>query len=108
VPALVAAGVGAAGIVAFSALHVSAWSDHRQLEERCGMAGCSEDEIDGVRTKLVVADVSLGVGIAGVGAAVLLALLRLRDDEPTPPVRALRFEPGFGARGAGAALRGTF
>jgi hypothetical protein len=88
---------------------VSAWSDHGELERSCGKTGCSEDEIDGVRTKLVVADVSLGVGITGVGVAVLLAALRLRDDdEPPPPIRALRFEPGFGARGAGAALRGTF
>jgi hypothetical protein len=58
--------VGGAGTVAFV---LSAKSDENRYRGSCAPA-CNPDDRSGVDTKLVLANVSLGVGIAGLGFAV--------------------------------------
>jgi len=107
-PIWIAAGVGAIGLATFTFLHLSAWGDYHELEETCGPTGCDPEEVDAVRTKLIVADVSLGVGVTAIGVGVVLALLRFRSSSDRPTAN------GFGAfataspRGASGLVRGTF
>ena len=107
-PIWIAGGVGAIGLAAFTYLHLSAWGDYHDLVSTCGVTGCDPEEVDAVRTKLIVADVSLGVGVTAIGVGVVLALLRWRS--PSDPPTA----SGFGAfataspGGASGLVRGTF
>jgi hypothetical protein len=66
-PALFA-GVGLVGLGGFVALGAWGRSSESQLAEKCSPA-CAADEVSSVRTKYVLADVSLGVGVAGLALA---------------------------------------
>lgn len=66
VPAL--AGVGALGLVGFGALGAWGRSSEANLRDTCSPR-CSDDQVAGVRTKYLMADVSLGVGVVGLAAA---------------------------------------
>jgi hypothetical protein len=86
-------GIAAAGIG--GALWVSGTSDHSSLEESCGATrSCAESDIDGGKTKLVVGDVAMGIGLVAIGAAVVLALVS-KDDAATMSAmtRFRRFAP---------------
>lgn len=67
---LILGGVGAASLIAFTALALSADSDYAALEARCGSA-CDKKEVDGLKSRYLVADVFLVAGVASlVGAGV--------------------------------------
>jgi len=73
-PAWVAAGVGAAGIASFSYFGLRGRSADRALDS-CN-PNCSVEQADAVRRDYLIANVSLGVGVAGLlgaGAWILLA-----------------------------------
>jgi hypothetical protein len=66
--------------------------------------GCTHAELDDVHAKLLVADVSLGVGVAALAVATWVYLGRPRG-EPAPRVTLdLRSRPGGGM----AVLGGAF
>jgi hypothetical protein len=67
VPALFA-GVGLAGLGGFVALGAWGRSSESRLADTCS-PGCNADDVGSVRTKYVLADVSLGVGVAGLALA---------------------------------------
>ncbi len=67
--AWIGVGVGAAGGVGTVAFALSAKSDEDGYRSTCAPA-CNEGDKSGVQTKVVLANVSLGVGIAGLGFAV--------------------------------------
>jgi len=69
-PAGVALGFGVAGFVTMGALAASANADASSLRQTCA-PNCAESDVDVVRTKLAVANVGLGVGIAGVAVAAI-------------------------------------
>jgi 2-keto-3-deoxy-6-phosphogluconate aldolase len=84
-PAALAAGLGVTAIGLFTVLDLQAWSDFRSMrDDPC--AASRMCDTGGVRTKLVVADIALGVGIVSLGVAAFLAL------------------PHLGGRGARSAL----
>lgn len=57
------AGIGAAGVVGFAGLGAWGHSQENQLEGSCA-PHCSDARVSAVRTKYLLADVSLGVGVA--------------------------------------------
>ena len=68
--AFVAGGVGVAGLVGFTVLGAMGQSQRSDIEDSGCKPNCNVDEVESVRTKLILADVSLGIGIAGIGTAV--------------------------------------
>ena len=69
--AFVLGGVGVIGVGAFVTLGVLGKSQRDDLRDACAPA-CSEDDVSSVRTKLILADVSLGVGVVSLGVATYL------------------------------------
>jgi hypothetical protein len=67
--AWIGVGVGAVGGVGTVAFALSAKSDEDGYRSTCAPA-CNEGDKSGVQTKVVLANVSMGVGIAGLGFAV--------------------------------------
>jgi len=101
-------GVGAAGLGAFAVLGSMASSRFDELETRCG-GRCPDGEqgaVDSGRTLETMANVALGVGIAGVVTGAILMAVR-RPAERPPVSRAVT---GFhvGPMGRGLAVGGTF
>jgi tetratricopeptide (TPR) repeat protein len=105
VPQLVSFGVGALGLIGFGVFGALTLAADGDLEEGCLTRGtCSQDDVDGVGTLALLADVSLLVGVAGIGVGV--ALLLLAGDDGDEPATAL--VPVLGPDSAGTMLRGTF
>jgi hypothetical protein len=81
-------GLGVAGVTAFAVLGLSGKSDESALARPMAMGGCAPyctpSQVDPIRTKFVVADISLAVGIVALAAAGVIALLNL----PSPSGRA--------------------
>jgi hypothetical protein len=86
-------GVGVVGIGLFATFGILGVSDKSELEDTCA-PNCSESDVDGVRAKLIAADVSLGVGVVALGvAAVLFFTAPPATAAPAPaPATALRFD----------------
>jgi hypothetical protein len=83
--AWVLAGVGVAAIGSFAYFGLTGQSQRSTLETSCKiMETCNPSDVTAMRTNLVVADVSLGVGVAAVGAAVYFALARRARETPRP------------------------
>jgi hypothetical protein len=86
-------GIGLAGLGTFSLFGVWGVADRGDLEACRGT--CSSSQVDAVEHKFIVADVSLGVSVAALGAALVVMLTR-------PQVRELvRKAPGRIGRQAG-------
>ena len=77
---IVLAGVGVVAIGAFAYLGLSAKSDLSALEsDACAATKtCAQDDVDSIRTRFTLADVSLGVGAVAIGAAAWLFFTRDR------------------------------
>jgi hypothetical protein len=60
--------VGGAALVTSAGFGTSGWLKARSLRSSCA-PGCEESEVASVRTRLRVADVSLGVGVAALAGA---------------------------------------
>jgi hypothetical protein len=66
----VAGGIGVAALASFAAFGISGQSERSDLQSTCAPTGtCTDDAVSRARTKLIVADVSLGVGVVAVGLA---------------------------------------
>jgi hypothetical protein len=88
----------------FAAFAVVGENEADELDETCGESAvppnqpntCTEDQIQAVRNKLIVADVSLGVGVALLGVAVgLFVYHHVSDPDPAAAWR-LDFGPTVG------------
>jgi len=88
---LVFAGVGAVALGSFTGFAVAGWRQESSLADRCAPR-CTEGEVQSVRRKYLLADISLGVGV---GALAVAGYLYLRDpfQEPTPAL-TLAIQPG--------------
>jgi hypothetical protein len=98
----VAAGVGVAGLVTFTVLGLMSNSNYNDLKSAC-TGGCppgKQSEIDTGITEQTVANVGLGVGIAGLAAGVTMFLLSRPAPAPAAST-AVVVGPGYvGVRGA--------
>ncbi len=66
-------GVGVAALGAFAYVGLRARRDSEALHETCAPA-CARDDVAALKTKLLVADVALGVGAVSLAAAAVIAL----------------------------------
>jgi hypothetical protein len=66
-------GIGIVSLVSFAYLGFTGESDVSRLREECAPR-CAKSEVDAVRTKLIAANISLGVGLAALGASGFLWL----------------------------------
>lgn len=99
-PLWLGVGVGAAGLASFGYFGLSARADDRKLES-C-TPNCSSADADSVRQQYLIANISLGVGAAGLLTAAAWALFGLSSDEPpgtvgkvkltVGPISSVRFE----------------
>jgi hypothetical protein len=109
--AWVLGGVGVVGIGAFATFGILGLSEKADREAPVAEGGCapncSDDDVSSVRTKLVLADVSLGVGVAALGVATYL-LLTSRKDAPAASQSALRVQGGPTRGGGWAAVGARF
>ena len=100
-------GVAVAGLGAFGYFAVSALYERKRLLEDGGCAPfCKPHEVDGVRSRLIAADVALGVAV--LAAAVDLYLHATRSDDDVAPTTRAGVVVGAGAGAGSVAVRGTF
>ena len=84
-------GIGVAGGIMTAAFAVSANSDEDNLRSTCAPA-CDSSEKSGIDTKVALANVGLGVGIAGLGLAVVTTVLA-NTGQKAPPKAAASASP---------------
>jgi hypothetical protein len=85
-------GLGVLGVATFTVLRIKLTNDLHELERTCSPT-CSDHERDDGKRQALIADISLGVGIAalaGAGAWTLGSWLAQRDDAP-PEAHAVTF-----------------
>lgn len=75
----IAWGIGAAGLLSFSAFGLKARLDYDSYSSTCGNH-CSLSDRDSVSTTVTVADVSLVVGLVGAGVGTLLWLMQPKSN----------------------------
>ena len=102
------AAVAAAGLAASATLGAVALYERHELEGSCGPS-CTDAQVSPIRTKLIIADVALGVAAASLAIGVYRYLTR-----PLPPLagagpaRRLALDVGLSSAGGSIDLRGAF
>lgn len=97
-PVWVAGGVGVAALVSFTGFAIAGLVQHETLDACKG--SCSPADVSSDRTKLELADVSLGVSVAALATATVLLLTRPTLSRTAAAFRTV--DPMVGPRGAGA------
>jgi hypothetical protein len=105
--AYVAGGVGAAGLIGFAVVGGIGKAQENDLRDQHCSPNCSRSDTDSIKTKYIVADVLLGVGIAGIGTGVTLFILSQPKKEP-PQTGKLHFDVRAAPGAAMATLAGKF
>ena len=86
VPAAIVGGVGVLALGSFAIFGLTGKSDVDDLESCRGH--CAESDVDHARTKLIIADISLGVGIVALGVATYMFFTRPKEGSGAVPVKA--------------------
>lgn len=116
VPAFVVGGIGIVALGSFAIFGLGGKGDVDDLQ-KC-KPNCAEGDVDSARTKLIIADISLGVGIVALGVATYMILTRPKIDAdvktgraasaPRPPAPSHGIGPvRFDVRGANSGAVGT-
>jgi hypothetical protein len=100
---------GAAVVAAGSFAYFGATgrSELHALRDSCA-GHCDDSAVSAAWNKLIVADVSLGVGVASLGVATYFFLSSRRSDEPARPEAASSLVVAPGAHGVALGWRGVF
>jgi hypothetical protein len=116
VPTILVAGIGVVALGSFAAFGITGESDVDGLQH-C-KPNCAPKDVDRARTKLIMADVSLGIGVVALGVAAYMFFTRPTVESSkvlTPSAknektddRWLRFDAGPIAGGAYAGIGGAF
>jgi hypothetical protein len=99
-------GVGAVGLAAFTWLGLSARATEKELQRTC-KPECTKARVDAMGTRYLLANVSLGVGVAALGAATWLLLSEPSSDGVAQPADE-GLAIGAGADRAFASYSGRF
>ena len=105
VASYVLGGIGVLALGGFAFLGATGKADLAGLRDTCGRTqSCAEADVDAVKTKLLLADVSLGVGIASLGVATALFFTSGAEKKPAA-ARSLVLRPVVAPLpGGGAAM----
>jgi hypothetical protein len=108
VPAAVVGGIGVVALGSFAIFGIGGKNDVDDLQ-KCKPT-CPEKDVDSARTKLIIADISLGIGIVALGIATYMFLTRPKVDGNVKAQTgsSLRFDAGPVAGGAMAGLKTSF
>jgi hypothetical protein len=101
--ALVFGGIGVAALGSFAYFGVTGKADINELRSSCA-PHCEQSQVDDAKRKLLIADISLGVGIVGLAAATWVFLAQSASPSPAASALDVRALPGGGM----ASLRGSF
>ena len=111
----VAGGVGVVGLGMLAVGGIEALSEWNVRTKNCGIGGdpnaCSQLGMDAdkqARTWAVVADVGLGVGIAGTVATIIIAAVGHPKPKEAPPPAKISLSPTLTPYSAGLSLGGVF
>ena len=91
-----------AGLATFGVLASIGKSDEGALRNSCAPT-CSASSVDAVRSKFLMGDIGLGVGVASLAAAAVWYVLRPTQHEQPPPVDVVGTD-----RGASLVLKQAF
>lgn len=104
-PTFAFGGVALLGLGAFTGFGLAARSADRDLAGCAAFKGCSQSDVDSVKQEYLLANVSLGVGVAGAAGAAIWMLL---VPAPSPTTPQLTAGPTFDGRGAQLGFVGAF
>ena len=76
VPALVLGGVGVVALGSFAYFALSGMSAKKDFDDSNCKPNCAQSDVDSVKTKLLIGDISLGVGVVAIGIATYLVVTR--------------------------------
>jgi hypothetical protein len=107
VPAIVVGGLGLASLGASLGIYLDANSAVAKLRDTCA-PDCPKADVDSARTKGIISDVTFGVGLAGLGVAGLMILLRPAAKPAAPSTTGLQWTVAPTTGGAAAGLTGRF
>jgi hypothetical protein len=94
----VLSGVGIAALGSFTYFGLSGRADASDLESSCGVdKSCSDSQVDPVRRKLLLADVSLGVSLVSLGVAAYLFVSHHRSTSNETTSLQASAGPGMGS-----------
>lgn len=106
VPLLVSFGAGAVGLVGFGVFGALTLGADADLEEGCiTRRTCDQADVDTARTFALLTDLSLLVGLAGIGVGVTLLWL---DDDDEESQASAAIVPVLAPGSVGTVLRGAF
>jgi serine/threonine-protein kinase len=106
-------GVGVGALVVGSVFGLRAISKRNDSDAECPAGQCSQAGVDlnnQARTAARVADITIGVGLVGVGVAtyLLLTMPKAQADAPAVAARGMRLRADVGPGQAGLSLRGAW
>jgi hypothetical protein len=109
VAAWVVGGAGLLAVGSFAYFGLSGSNEASNLRQTCAPR-CADASVADVKSKLLVADVSLGAGVVSLAVAGYLLFLAPRGDGPEQSTQAARvsFDVVPAARGQMAVLSGAF
>lgn len=101
-PAIIAYSAGGAGLALFTTFGALTLTENSSLADGCGATrACSEDDLSSLRTYGILADVGMGIGIAGAAAGTVLLILHRKkargNDEGAASVTPWLDRTGGGA-----------
>lgn len=80
VPTAIVGGIGVLALGSFAVFGLSGRGDVDDLEDSGCRPNCNKDDVDSARTKLIIADVSLGVGVVALGVAAYMFFTRPKTE----------------------------
>jgi hypothetical protein len=99
-------GVGVVSLGAFTALGLKARSDEKELKDSNCKPNCSEAAVESIRTRYVLSNVALGVGVLALGSATWVLVSGPGKSTPVSDLAGLSIVAGSG--GAFAAYAHQF
>jgi hypothetical protein len=107
VPSIVLGGVGVLGLGSFAIFGISGKSDVDDLQ-KC-KPNCAESDVDSARTKLIIADISLGAGVVALAGAAFFYFTRPKvSTNVQTGTSSFRFGASPIVGGSVAGIAGTF
>lgn len=107
--AYVLGGVGVLGLASFAYFGLKGKSDESTVRNSGCAPNCSSAQVDPIKTKYLIADISLGVGVVSLGLATYFFLTSSKKTHPQAEgARRLHFDVVGSSKGTLATLSGRF